>query len=174
MNMNMMEIIVKNGDITKERSDAIVNPSNSYGSMGGGVALAILRAGGIEIEKEAIKKGPTPIGSAIATTSGRLPAGFVIHSPTMENPVERIGLENVERATWAALSCAKKMELGSVAFPGMGTGVGGVKKDDAARVMVKTIRGFLAGTKIDMRIILVGFDDELAGAFRKHARSGDM
>ena len=164
----MTEIIVKKGDITKERCDAIVNPANSYGLMGGGVALAIRNVGGSEIEKEALEKRPTPVGSAIATTAGRLPARFVIHSPTMKHPAEHIGLENVEKATHAALECAKELGLGSIAFPGMGTGVGGVRKEDAARVMVETIKKFITEMKPDMEIILIGFDDELTDAFRKY------
>jgi len=166
-----IQIIAKKGDITEEVVDAIVNPANSYGFMGGGVAYAIKKKGGDEIEREAIRKGPTPVGKAIPTTAGKLKAKFIIHVPTMKNPAERIGIENVRIATEAALKLASELGIKSIAFPGMGTGVGGVSKRDAARVMVETIKDFInkKDTKL-IKVILVGFDDELTGEFKKNLR----
>ena len=63
-----LKVVVKAGDITREKVDAVVNPANSFGSMGGGCAQAIKAAGGEEIEKEAISKGPTPVGMAISVS----------------------------------------------------------------------------------------------------------
>ncbi|MEA3254625.1 MAG: macro domain-containing protein [Candidatus Altiarchaeota archaeon] len=161
-------IIVKTGDITREKCDAIVNPANSYGLMGGGVALAIRNVGGGVIEKDAVRKSPLPVGRAVATSAGDLPSKFVIHSPTMKSPTERIPLENVGEATYAALECANRLGVDSLAFPGMGTGVGGVKKKEAAEAMIKSIREFM-GNKINnnnlKKIILIGFDDELTNEF---------
>ncbi|RLI92530.1 MAG: macro domain-containing protein [Candidatus Altiarchaeales archaeon] len=165
--MENTRIIVKKGDITREEVDAIVNPANSLGVMGGGVAYAIKRVGGEEIEREAMKKAPIPLGNAISTNAGKLKAKFIIHAPTMKNPVEKIDIENVRRATLAALKLASKLKVESIAFPGMGTGVGGVNKEDAANAMVNTIKSFINEDKIIKRIILVGFDDELENAFRR-------
>ena len=137
-----MTIIVKSGDITKISCDAIVNPANSYGYMGGGVAGAIKRAGGNEIEKEAIAQAPIFIGSAVATTAGTLPCQFVIHAPTMKKPAMKIPVENVAKATQAALKLGKGMQIKNIAIPGMGTGVGGVSPADAARAMVKVAQEF--------------------------------
>jgi len=165
----MMEFIVKKGDITKEEVNAIVNPANSFGLMGGGVAYAIKKIGGKEIENEAISKAPILIGKAIITTSGKLPSKFVIHAPTMKYPAEKISVENVKKATYAALECASKHKLISIAFPGMGTGVGGVKKEDAARVMVKTIKEFFRKNKNSSinKVVLIGYDYELYMEFKK-------
>lgn len=163
---NKTKIVVKKGDITKEKVDAIVNPANSFGMMGGGVAYAIKKAGGEEIEREAMEKSPIPVGEAISTTAGRLNSRIVIHSPTMKNPAERIGIENVEKATLAALRLASKLNIKSLAFPGMGTGVGGIRKRDAARAMIKTIKSFLRKDTTLREIILVGFDDELTQEFK--------
>ena len=91
------------GDLTEMDAEAIVNPANSLGVMGGGVALAIRRKGGREIEEEARAKAPIHVGSAVLTTGGRLKARHVIHAPTMAMPAERIGIENVALATRAAL-----------------------------------------------------------------------
>lgn len=160
-------IIVKKGDITDEKCDAIVNPANSYGLMGGGVALAIKRAGDNIIEEEAVRKAPIPVGCAAATTAGKLNARYVIHAPTMTSPAERIDTGNVVCAVRAALVCAEQLAIESIAFPGMGTGVGGVRKEDAARVMIEEIGNFLKESKNTnlKKIILIGFDEELYNAF---------
>lgn len=170
----IFEIIIRKGDIIEEKVDAIVNPANSHGTMGGGVAGAIKSVGGGEIEREVIKRGPIKIGKAIATTAGKLPAKFVIHAPTMEMPAQRINIENVEKATYGALECAKNLGIKSIAFPGMGTGVGGVAKKDAANVMLNTIKRFIdTGNSID-KVILVGFDDELTKAFKESLKNAKI
>ena len=156
-------IILKKGDITQEACDAIVNPANSFGIMGGGVALAIKKAGGEEIEKEARKKAPIPVGKAVATLAGKLKCKFVIHAPTMEKPGEKIPLKNVKLATKAALELAKKLEIKSIAFPGMGTGVGSIKPENAAKVMVEECKKFR-----NLEIRLVAFDEKLYNAFKKY------
>ena len=97
-----MTLVVQKGDITELKVDAIVNPANSSGYMGGGVAGVIKRIGGFEIEKEAVSKAPIPVGDAVVTTAGKLPCKYVIHAPTMKQPAMRIGVENVRLATRAA------------------------------------------------------------------------
>ncbi len=154
-------------DITRVNVDAIVNPANSLMIMGGGVAGAIKRVGGVEIELEARRYAPVPVGKAIATSAGRLPARYVIHAPTMERPAMRIGIENVVKATRAALEKAHELGVETIAFPGMGTGVGGVPYDQAARAMVKTIREFIdshPNTSL-RRVLLVAIDEALYREF---------
>lgn len=163
----MLKISTKKGDITKEKVDGIVNPANSYGVMGGGLAYAIKKLGGQEIENEAIEKAPIPIGKAIITPAGKLPSNFVIHAPTMEEPAMKISLENVKKATMAALECASRNNLKSIAFPGMGTGVGRVSKKDAAKVMVENIEKFIKNKTTLEKIVLIGYDDELYDEFKK-------
>ena len=68
-----MAIIIEKGDLTQVKCDVIVNPANSSGYMGGGVAGAIKRAGGSIIEKQAIAQAPIPVGEAVITTGGNLP-----------------------------------------------------------------------------------------------------
>jgi O-acetyl-ADP-ribose deacetylase (regulator of RNase III) len=154
-------IILKKGGITEEECDAIVNPANSSGYMGGGVALAIKLKGGKEIEKEAIQKAPIKVGNAIATKAGKLKCKYVIHSPTMQKPGEKIPLKNVKLATRAALRLARKLKIKSIAFPGMGTGVGGVKPEDAARIMLEEFKKFE-----DLEIRVIAFDEKLYNAFK--------
>ena len=173
-----IRIVVTKGDITVFGCDAIVNPANSSGSMGGGAALAIKTAGGDSIEKEAMKKAPISVGTAISTNPGSLPAGFVIHAPTMEKPAQQIPAENVEKATSAALELGNRLGAKSIAFPGMGTGVGGVSKSEAAQSMFRAIRRFAkdkGGSKTLRieKIILIGYDDELTAEFRKWTQKQD-
>ncbi|NPA96284.1 MAG: macro domain-containing protein [Crenarchaeota archaeon] len=153
-------------DITRLSVDAIVNPANSLMIMGGGVAGAIKRAGGAEIEEEARKYAPVPVGKAIATGAGKLKAKYVIHAPTMERPAQRIGVNNVYAATYAAIDKAVELGVESVALPGMGTGVGGVPFNDAAKAMVRAILDRLArgGGKL-REILLVAIHEGLARAF---------
>ncbi|WP_456475676.1 macro domain-containing protein [Candidatus Pyrohabitans sp.] len=168
MFMNLKDrISVVKGDITQIETEAIVNPSNSYGVMGGGVALAIKRKGGSEIEREAMAKAPISVGSATVTTAGRLKAKAVIHASTMAEPAQKIGVEEVRLATRAALRAAAEHGFKSVAFPGMGTGVGGVAKHEAARAMLVEIRAHLAREALPERVILVAFDEELFSAFQQ-------
>jgi len=159
-----MSIVIRKGDITSVKCDAIVNAANSYGYMGGGVAGAIKRKGGVEIEREAISKAPIKIGDAIITTSGRLPCKYVIHAPTMEKPAMRTSVRNVELATNAALELARKYGIKTIAIPGMGTGVGDVAEEDAARVMIDVARKY---EKDFDEIIFVDINDKMVEAFKK-------
>jgi len=161
-----VKIFVMTGDITKLEVEAIVNPANSMLIMGGGVAGAIERVGGKEIEDEALKFGPVPLGKAIATNAGRLKAKYVIHAPTMEKPAMQTTTDNVKLTMKGALNCAERLRIRSIAFPGMGTGVGGLSLEEASRVMVTQIKERVdLGTSLK-EIVLVGFSDELALAFK--------
>lgn len=162
-----VEIVVQKGDITKIEVEAIVNPANSFLIMGGGVAGAIKRAGGPEIEAEARRMAPIPIGKAVITGGGALKAKYVIHAPTMSRPAMATNKENVALAVRAALSVARENDIESIAFPGMGTGVGGLSYGEAADVMVsETVKHIEEGTSLK-KIIFVGFSDELTEAFMK-------
>lgn len=162
-----VRIVVVTGDITKQKVDAIVNPANSLLIMGGGVAGAIKRSGGREVEDEAVKKAPVAVGKAIATKAGRLEAKYVIHAPSMERPAMQIDVRNVKLAMNGALECAEKLGVRSIAFPGMGTGVGGVRLDEAAAAMTEEIKKHIdLGTSL-REIVLVGFTAKSAQTFER-------
>ncbi|PIN70359.1 O-acetyl-ADP-ribose deacetylase [Candidatus Woesearchaeota archaeon CG11_big_fil_rev_8_21_14_0_20_43_8] len=158
-----MDIEVISGDITKVDVEAIVNPANSFGLMGGGIAGAIKRAGGIEIQEEAITRAPTEIGKAILTTAGTLSFKGIIHAPTMRKPAEKTIIENVKLSTEAALRCAEEHAFESIAMPGFGTGVGGIDKMDATRMMVAVIKAFKG--RFLKKVILVGINQPMVDAF---------
>ena len=159
-----MSIVVKKGDLTQTVCDAIVNPANSFGYMGGGVAGAIKRVGGVEIETEAISKAPIPVGSAVFTNAGRLPCNYVIHASTMKHPAMRIPKENVRLATKAALELAIELGLKSISIPGMGTGVGRVPVIDAAKEIVEVAKCY--EDKLE-KITLIDRDEKMVQAFSK-------
>jgi O-acetyl-ADP-ribose deacetylase (regulator of RNase III) len=164
------KILVIDGDITKLETDAIVNPANSHLIMGGGAAGAILRAGGNEVQKEALKKAPVAIGNAVATTGGKLKAKYVIHAPTMTRPAMPTSQENARLATKAALETAHRLGIKSIALPGMGTGVGGLEPQTAADAMVSEIRKHVEANTTLKQVILVGYNPRMTQAFEKAVR----
>lgn len=154
-------------NIIDVEADALVNAANSLGYMGGGVAGFLKRNCGEEVEREAIQKAPIPVGKAITTSAGRLRNKFkgIIHAPTMERPGMTIHPENVYKATAGALEEADRNGFQTIAIPGMGTGVGGVSKEIAAKLMLKAISEFKG--KNLKKIILVDIDEEMVKAFEK-------
>ncbi|MEK6599281.1 MAG: macro domain-containing protein [Deltaproteobacteria bacterium] len=154
-----MEIIIKQGSLLEAEADAIVNAANSLGLMGGGVAMVIKKAAGDVVEEEAKKLSPIPVGRAVLTTAGNLKFKGIIHAPTMEIPGIRIPLVSVGKATKAALKLADESGFSVVAFPGMGTGIGGVKKEAAADAMLETIQDFKAQQL--KKIVLMDVDSEI-------------
>lgn len=163
-------LTIRLGDLTALEVDAIVNPANSRGAMGGGVAKAIRDRGGREIESEARARAPIGIGRAVLTTAGTLPCRHVLHAPTMVRAAERSSPERIRQATLAALNLADQRELERIAFPGMGTGVGKVPKAEAARAMIETIRGFPA--RHLKEIILVDRDPKMVEAWQHASAEG--
>jgi len=98
------------------------------------------RQGGDVIQQAAMQVAPIAVGAAIVTTAGQLPAKHVIHVPTMEEPGMKIGAENVRRAARAALIASDRNNLKVIAIPGIGTDLGDVPIDEAARAIVEEIR----------------------------------
>lgn len=160
-----MEILVIKGQITEQEVDAIVHPANSYMSFGGGLAKAIHDAAGDEVKQEAQKFVPVPVGKAVITKGGKLPAKHIIHAPTMEQGSSPTTVERVKLATQAILDCAERNNVQSVAIPGLGTGVGKVPKDQAAETMVKTI--IEHNSTALKKVILIDINDELVEEFQK-------
>jgi len=161
-----VEIISLHGDITKLEVDAIVNAANTRLFMGGGVAGAIKRAGGKEIEDEAVAKGPIEIGEAVGTTAGKLKAKYVIHSPTMGTDF-KTDENKIRLAVRVALRKAEELGLESVAFPAFGTGVGGFSKERAAEIMVEEIKRFIdTGTRLK-KIVLADINEDQVRFFER-------
>ncbi|MGI5284343.1 O-acetyl-ADP-ribose deacetylase [Nonomuraea polychroma] len=163
-----MEITLVQGDITEQRVDAIVNAANSSLMGGGGVDGAIHRRGGPEILEECRKlraarygKG-LPTGQAVATTAGRLPARWVIHTVGPVHSTSEDRSELLASCYVASLRVAEELGAGSVAFPAISTGIYGWPMDDAARIALDAVRQ--ADTSVeDVRFVL--FDRTAYTAF---------
>ncbi|EKF21055.1 macro domain protein [Mycolicibacterium hassiacum DSM 44199] len=135
----MLELEVRETDITKLEVDAIANAANTRLRHAGGVAAAIVRAGGPEVQRESDAKAPIGLGEAVETTAGAMPARYVIHAATMElgGPTSAEIIDRATRSTLARADALGCRSLGLVAF---GTGVGGFPLDEAARIMVRAVR----------------------------------
>jgi O-acetyl-ADP-ribose deacetylase (regulator of RNase III) len=134
---------VLEADITQLEVDAIANAANTQLLHGGGVAGAISRAGGGEVEAESRARAPIALGEAVATTGGEMPCRWVIHAATMElgGPTSA---EVIRRATASTLRAAESLGARSLALVAFGTGVGGFPISEAAAIEVAEVRSHLA------------------------------
>ena len=161
-----MKIRIIKGDITKQKTDAIVNAANSSLMGGGGVDGAIHRAGGpkiLEECKEIIKKiGRLETGKAVITSGGNLPAKYVIHTV---GPIYQGG-EGISKQAEQLRSCyieslklAVKNGIKTIAFPSISTGAYRYPLEEAAPIAVKAVKDFLSGNPQIEEVIFVLFDD---------------
>jgi O-acetyl-ADP-ribose deacetylase (regulator of RNase III)/ADP-ribose pyrophosphatase YjhB (NUDIX family) len=168
MKIKDTEIKVVQGDITELKVDAIVNAANNKLVMGGGVAGAIKRKGGKEIEEEAVKLGPINIGKAVATKAGKLAAKYVIHAATMgmDFATDEVKIRDSCRSS---LDLAEKLKLSSIAFPALGCGTGGFPLLAAAKIMAQEVFRHLKLSKKSylQEIIFCLYDKEAYAIFQK-------
>lgn len=166
INGKMLRLV--QGDITERNVDAIVNAANSYLQHGGGVAGAIARKGGSVIQEESDRIGFTPVGTAVMTTAGRLPARHVIHAvgPRMGEGDED---SKLKEAVLSSLRLASGKGLRSVSMPAISSGIFGFPKDRCARILVGEARRFLSdnpSSSLEVVEFCV-FDDETALHFKR-------
>src|SRR3954467_1090137 len=138
----MADLEVQDADIAKLDVDAIANAANTDLRHGGGVAGAIVRAGGRPIQDESDRLSPIGLGEAVATGAGELPARWVIHAATMHlgGPTSA---DIIGAATDSTLRVADALGARSLALVAFGTGVGGFPLADAARIEVDAVRRHL-------------------------------
>jgi O-acetyl-ADP-ribose deacetylase (regulator of RNase III) len=135
----MARIELWNGDICDLEVDAIVSPAATSLWMSTGIAGELKRAGGDAIEFAALRQAPVSLGDAIVTPAGRLAAKVVIHAVSLERD-RRTSAPAIDRAARSAMARVRELSLASVAFPALGTGVGGFPLDEAARISVAAVR----------------------------------
>ncbi len=155
MSNQLIKITIIQGDITSSDAEAIVNAANNHLWMGAGVAGAIKRVGGKIIEDEAVSKGPIPIGSAIETTAGNLKAKYVIHAAVMGQDLIT-NEKYIKDATKSVLELCERLKLKSVAFPALGTGVGGFPLEQCAEIMISEILNFKSENLKEVYFYLFG------------------
>ena len=163
--MAVIEVI--EADITRLEVDAIANAANTQLRHGGGVAAAIVRAGGPEVQDESDRAAPIGLGDAVETTAGKMPSRWVVHAATMElgGPTSA---DVIRRATRNTLRKADELGARSLALVAFGTGVGGFPLDEAARIEVEEVRAHVASGSGLVRIVFAVFGEPARDAF-EHA-----
>ncbi len=150
-------VTIREGDISTQEVDAIVNAANIALQLGSGVAGALRERGGPEIQAECDEHGPIAVGEAVATGAGALPARYVIHAAGME-----LGGQATEEAVTAAmrrsLEIARDLGCRTVAVPAIGAGVGGLSTQRSAELLLAEARAHLAGDTCveEIRFVLFG------------------
>jgi O-acetyl-ADP-ribose deacetylase (regulator of RNase III) len=159
---------VVTGDLSDETTDAIVNAANNDLILGGGVAGAIARRGGPEIQRECSAVGPIRVGDAAITHGGRLRAAWVIHAASMQLGGQTTA-DNLRGSTRRSLELAAEQSLRSIAFPAVGTGIAGFPLADCARIMLEeVVSQAKSGTSLQLvRFVLFGAEAE--AIFRQEA-----
>lgn len=157
-------IVIQQGDLTEMDVDAIVNAANSDLILGGGVAGAIRRKGGEEIQEECDRHGPVRVGEAAITTGGELKARYVIHAASM-----RLGgsttTESLCEATRNSLRRAEEKQLKTIAFPAVGTGIAGFPMRECAQIMLREVAEHLKGKTSLEKVCFVLFDEPARKTF---------
>ncbi|XP_073770752.1 protein mono-ADP-ribosyltransferase PARP14-like isoform X2 [Danio rerio] len=149
MQLGQVTLEVSSGDITKEKTDAIVNSSNPTFSLKAGVSKAILDAAGGQVEQECsqIVASSNKQLSKIVTSSGRLPCGNIIHISGFDS------LSTVKEVVLSVLKLCESRQFTSIAFPALGTGQGGSKPGDVADVMVDAVVDFVKKKPVHVKLV---------------------
>jgi O-acetyl-ADP-ribose deacetylase (regulator of RNase III) len=159
-----VKLEVVEGNIAELDVDAIANAANNHLWMGAGVAGAIKRAGGEEIEQEAVAQGPIAVGDAVATGGGRLKARHVIHGAVMGQDL-RTDADLVAQTTRRSLELADELGARSLALPAFGTGVGGFPLAECAEILVREVLAYEPASL--ERVVFAVYGDEAEAAFRR-------
>ena len=160
------KIVIQQGDLTEMETDAIVNAANNDLILGAGVAGAIRRKGGDEIQRECEAIGSIPVGYAAISTGGKLKARFVIHAASMQLG-GKTNADSLRRSTAHSLRIANERGLKTIAFPAVGTGIAGFPLRECAEIMVREAAEHLRGETSLEAIYFVLFDEAAQGVFER-------
>ena len=148
------------GDITKEKTEAIVVISNEDLDIGrgGGAGAAILKEGGQSIQDECSQRGPQPPGSVVITRAGNLKANSILHIVRSQ----QVTVDSIKAWIVSCLQEAEKAKMSSIAFPAIGTGNLGLSSKQSARIMLSAVREFSDQQPSSMQIVkMVIFQKEM-------------
>jgi O-acetyl-ADP-ribose deacetylase (regulator of RNase III) len=160
------KIEIRQGDLTEMETDAIVNAANNDLILGAGVAGAIRRKGGDEIQKECTAIGTIPVGYAAITTGGRLKAKYVIHAASMQLGGATTA-EALRKSTAYALRIANERKLKTIAFPAVGTGIAGFPLKECAEIMLEQALLHLQNGSSIETVHFVLFDENASEIFKR-------
>jgi len=157
-----MEVRIFAGSVLDAPADAIVNAANTELRHGGGVAAAIARAAGPDLESESRAVGRCTLGEAVATTAGRLPFRCVLHVPTIDYRAggRRATAAELRGGVAAALRLAKARGCGSVALPILGSGIAGVPAGEACRRIAEGLEAARAAGEAPDVVFVCAFSAE--------------
>jgi len=164
-------VAVREADVTALAVDAVANAANTHLLHGGGVAGAIARAAGPELERESRERAPVALGEAVATTAGEMPSRWVIHAATME-PGGPTSAEAIAGATRSTLRVAGELGATSLALVAFGTGVGGFPLAECARIMAGVLRERPAGASSLEEVVICVRGTEAREAFERALAGG--
>ncbi len=154
------------GDITELAVDAIVNPANTELVLSAGVAGAILKKGGPRIQEDCDRLSPVRLGQVVATPGGNLPAHYVFHAAVM--PMGgKVTAESLQLVVRASLLRAEEKTIKTIAFPAIGTGIGGFPLRESARIMIGEVLRHCKMVSSLEKIFFVLFDDEALKTFKE-------
>jgi len=159
-------IVIRQGDLTEMDADAIVNAANNDLILGGGVAGAIRRKGGEEIQRECDAIGSIPLGYAAITKGGKLKARFVIHAASMQLG-GKTSADALRHSTAHSLRIANDHGLKSIAFPAIGTGIARFPLQDCAEIMLREAAEHLKGETSLETVYFVLFDEAAEEVFKR-------
>jgi O-acetyl-ADP-ribose deacetylase (regulator of RNase III) len=155
---------VRQGDITTYDGDAVVNAANNHLILGAGVAGAIRRAGGPTIQAECDRLAPIRVGEAAITGAGNLGVRWVIHAAAMGDAPVSEG--SIHGSTAACVRLAAQHGALRIAFPVLGSGIGGFDFRRAAEVMLEAIRATAEAERLE-EIVFYGFSASDAEILRE-------
>ena len=166
MNAITERIVIQQGDLTEMDTDAIVNAANNDLMLGAGVAGAIRRKGGEQIQLECNEIGSIPVGYAAITTGGKLKARYVIHAASMQLG-GRTTADSLRNSVAHSLRIANEKGLKTIAFPAVGTGIAGFSLKDCAEVMLReTAHHLRRGSSLE-KVYFMLFDENAEGIFKR-------
>jgi O-acetyl-ADP-ribose deacetylase (regulator of RNase III) len=160
------KIVLLQGDLTEMDVDAVVNAANNDLQLGGGVAGAIRRKGGDQIQRECNDIGSIPVGGAAITSGGKLCARFVVHAASMQLGGETTA-HALRSSTAHSLRIAAEKGLRTIAFPAVGTGIAGFPIPECARIMLREVAEHLKKPTSIEKIYFVLFDAQALSEFEK-------
>ena len=163
------KIILQQGDLTEIDADAIVNAANNDLKLGGGLAGVIRRKAGEAVQRECDAIGTIPVGGAAITSAGKLKARHIIHAASMQLGGVTIG-HALRASTAHSLRIAAEKGLRTIAFPAIGTGIGGFPLSECAAIMLHEASEHLKRATSLEKIYFVLFDKTSLSAFEKALR----
>ena len=162
----MSEIILEQGDICKQKVDAIVNAANSELLHGGGIAAAIILAGGNIIQEQSNKIGQIKLGEAAVTEAGKLPSKYVIHAASM-NLGDQTTEDNLKLSVENSFKRADELQIKSISFPAIGTGYGKLSVQKCAEISLNVAYDFIKRDSEVSKIVFVLHSEDDLEEFKK-------